>query len=530
MKKGVFLVVLLYVFQIALPATINVPSDQPTIQAGINAAVSGDTVLIASGTYSGPGNHSISNLGKNIVIKGASGALNTIIDVQGSGANGFDLEFKTISSKLDQEVTIEDISIVNAQWAIYDGTINPTINRCRITNNDNGIWLRGGILDSCVISNNSSYGIQIEYYIVPIVISNCEVSNNGEYGLYSGLEYGESANCRIESSLVEGNQKGLWGTFEAVGDTIRNGIDGVGGNRAGGGNQFTLQNCYLSNLSGTVITAAAGTQIIDTEIAYNSGDIASVVCDRNLHLVRCKIHENTGIGISVDFMPCEYQASLTMDSCIYIKNANGVSFFGEQASGVYGFHINGCTFASNQSDAIYAHTLTPSGTNLSILNTIVAFNSGIGIEVDLGSLVECNNSFQNTNGNYAEIPDQTGVNGNISEDPMFCETAVGDYHISALSPCAPANNDCAILIGALDIGCDDYICGNANGDNDVNISDAVWIINYVFVSGNPPDPLESGDANCDGDVNVSDAVWIINYVFVGGNDPCDTDGDGIPDC
>ncbi len=75
-----------------------------------------------------------------------------------------------------------------------------------------------------------------------------------------------------------------------------------------------------------------------------------------------------------------------------------------------------------------------------------------------------------------------------------------------------------------------YLCGDANADLDVNVSDAVWIINYVFVSGEPPSPLEAGDANCDGDVNVSDAVWIINYVFVAGYEPCDTNGDQDPDC
>jgi hypothetical protein len=75
-----------------------------------------------------------------------------------------------------------------------------------------------------------------------------------------------------------------------------------------------------------------------------------------------------------------------------------------------------------------------------------------------------------------------------------------------------------------------YLCGDTNKDKTVNVSDAVFIINYVFAGGDPPDPLESGDANCDGECNVSDAVWIINYVFVGGNQPCDTDGDGLPDC
>jgi pectin methylesterase-like acyl-CoA thioesterase len=40
---------------------INVPDDQPTIQAGIDAAVSGDTILIAPGTYQ-----------ENVVIDGSA--------------------------------------------------------------------------------------------------------------------------------------------------------------------------------------------------------------------------------------------------------------------------------------------------------------------------------------------------------------------------------------------------------------------------------------------------------------------------
>jgi agmatine deiminase len=75
-----------------------------------------------------------------------------------------------------------------------------------------------------------------------------------------------------------------------------------------------------------------------------------------------------------------------------------------------------------------------------------------------------------------------------------------------------------------------YICGDATSDEIVNVSDAVWIINYVFVGGDAPYPYESGDVNCDDTVNVSDAVSIINYVFVGGYSPCDIDGDEEPDC
>lgn len=62
-------------------------------------------------------------------------------------------------------------------------------------------------------------------------------------------------------------------------------------------------------------------------------------------------------------------------------------------------------------------------------------------------------------------------------------------------------------------------CGDANHDKSINVSDAVFIINYVFVGLTDPFIKYLGDANCDGSINVSDAVYLINFIFVGGPAP-----------
>jgi serine protease len=61
---------------------IHVPGDYPTIQAAINASVSGDTILVASGTYL----ENIDYLAKDITITSESGPQATIIDGQYYGS------------------------------------------------------------------------------------------------------------------------------------------------------------------------------------------------------------------------------------------------------------------------------------------------------------------------------------------------------------------------------------------------------------------------------------------------------------
>ncbi len=81
------------------------------------------------------------------------------------------------------------------------------------------------------------------------------------------------------------------------------------------------------------------------------------------------------------------------------------------------------------------------------------------------------------------------------------------------------------------------ICGDLNNDSDINLGDAVFMINFIFAGG-PEPSLEASDVNCDITKNIGDAVYLINFVFAGGPGPCDacpiypdtifiTDNDGV---
>ena len=64
--------------------TIHVPGDQPSIQAGVDAAQPGDSVLVAPGEYSGIDNTEIDFGGKEISLVSEAGAEATAINGQGS--------------------------------------------------------------------------------------------------------------------------------------------------------------------------------------------------------------------------------------------------------------------------------------------------------------------------------------------------------------------------------------------------------------------------------------------------------------
>jgi hypothetical protein len=61
--------------------------------------------------------------------------------------------------------------------------------------------------------------------------------------------------------------------------------------------------------------------------------------------------------------------------------------------------------------------------------------------------------------------------------------------------------------------------GDVSGDGQINVSDVVFLINYLFIGGPAPQPLSAGDVNGDCVVNTTDVVYLINYLFIGGPAP-----------
>jgi hypothetical protein len=133
--------------------TIHVPADQPTIQAGINAASDGDTVLVAPGTYV----ENIDFKGKAITVTSSDGPANTIVDGRNSDIVVRFVTNETRSSVLNG-FTIKNAGVSqypnNSTSDYFDGiliayTTTSSVANPTITNN--------------IITQNHGYGIEIHF-------------------------------------------------------------------------------------------------------------------------------------------------------------------------------------------------------------------------------------------------------------------------------------------------------------------------------------------------------------------------------
>jgi hypothetical protein len=160
------------------------------IQDGMDAAVSGDTIEIQPGLYTGAGNYDLDPGGKSIVIRSIddpNAAIDTIIDPNGMGRG-----FWFVSGE-DPNCVLSGLTIRNGYafddsgGGIYCISSSPSIMGCIIDNNTADLY-GGGIyshyeaspkIKQCIIKNNQAeYGGGFECSWGLPEISNCIIMNN----------------------------------------------------------------------------------------------------------------------------------------------------------------------------------------------------------------------------------------------------------------------------------------------------------------------------------------------------------------
>lgn len=189
-----------------------------------------------------------------------------------------------------------------------------------------------------------------------------------------------------------------------------------------------------------------------------------------------------GLGAGVC---CWYDCSPTVRRCIFHNNeadfGGGIFCYGSSNP-----HVVNCTFWSNSASSGGAvccwFNSVPTFTNCTLFgnftnepwghgggmyirdwspatleNTIIAYSpAGVGIYCQSSDspLLSCSDIYGNAGGDWVGcIASQAGINGNFSDDPLFCDAANGDFTIDADSPCASANNPACGLVGAWGVGC-----------------------------------------------------------------------------
>ncbi len=190
---------------------------------------------------------------------------------------------------------------------------------------------------------------------------------------------------------------------------------------------------------------------------------------------------------------------------------------------VLGYNLNGDY--DNSIPSLYA--ISPAVDCSGLDNVHLSFDRWLGVEQipwDNASIsVSTDGADWTTIWSNAGIVQDSGwkkIQFDISDIAAFQSTV---YLRWTMGPCNHIWHYCGWNIDDVRVSsyyCQTYICGDANGDQSINIADAVFLINYIFKGGDAPDPPEAGDANCDGAANVGDAVTLIDYIFKGGPEPC----------
>jgi uncharacterized repeat protein (TIGR01451 family) len=451
--------------------------DATAIQAGIDLAAVGDTVLVAAGTYTGAGNKGLDFGGKDIVLRSEEGPEVTVIDCEGSG-RGLYFHSGESPSAVVEGFTVTNGRVEDSGGGIYCEDSSPTLNTCTFLGNsitDGEVYLFG--YGAGVYCKNSSP-----------TLTGCAFSGNSIASTYQDMQgYGGGMYCRNSCPTLTNcifSDNSITGAYERE-------IIAYGGGMCCDNSPPTLTGCTFS---GNSISADTGT-LRETDgggIACSNGSCATII--------GCTFTQNSapdvGGGVFVDngcsstISNCtfagnssfhgggmyvwSYNASAALTNCTFTQNSGG------WGGGIYcvgpSVVLTNCTFLANSAGrgaGMWCYQSSPI-----LQNTIIAFSTHGEAVYCWGSecspVLDCCNLYGNPGGDWLGcIAGQNGVNGNISADPLFCDAENGDCRLKEGSPCTPDNSPAGCgLVGAFPVGCYASISGtkfddvNGNGTRD----------------------------------------------------------------
>jgi predicted outer membrane repeat protein len=370
-----------FIVTCATATTILVPQEQPTIQAGIDAVSTGDTVLVAAGTYTGPGNRDLDFGGVDRVLISADGPELAVIDCQAQG-RGFCFHSGETAASVIRGFRITAGSLGAGGFycgsgssasggGIYCEAASPIFEECAITAN----WVRfegGGVacvdcsprFIGCTVSANTavvSAGGGISCRGASAHFDDCDILGNKTQGIPFEEAYGGGIYCRGASSPVLTDCR-------------------ISGNMADGGAGVYCLDESSPQLNGCTITDNAN---------YWRGYGGGIWCewDSAPTLTDCLISGNRGgMGAGVS---CHHFSNATLISCTISNNETGEEGYG---GGIY------CSFGSDatlRSCTISGNRVGPDGKgggiNISssaptIENCLIADNEVFGAEGDGGGV------------------------------------------------------------------------------------------------------------------------------------------------
>ena len=306
---------------VAHGATNYVPADHPTIQAAIDAATTGDVIVVAPGTYL----ETIDFLGKGITLRSSDGPLVTIIN--GSGSSGSVVQ--CVSGE-GPDTILEGFTITGGNAVVGGGMLNigtsPTVIDCIFTGNSAGdrgggmynregsptviatvfkqnsaVEMGGGmfnlrasptIRDCRFTQNASNKGAGMRNYINshPTVTNSIfEYNHAGEEG--GGMDNRKNSNPVVTGCLFIGN------TAASGGGGMHNYV----GRAVATGNPTIVNSLFYANVapSGSAMrNNDPDPTIINTTFAYNDGPAISSRNGSAPVLLNCIVWGNTGGSFS----------------------------------------------------------------------------------------------------------------------------------------------------------------------------------------------------------------------------------------